>query len=273
MEIIEKIISGEKAMSTSALKEAKKSTRDFLEYYREDRERSRKTYFDFGSACELYLIDKLGFKDAVYIMDETKRPFPDKNYQTKANAEWKAAVMSANSDKLIIPATGKDSFEVITHLDILAQKHPLYDLLFQRDMNYQDAFTWACPISGLQRYSRPDLFSPSKKVIVEIKTYDDDEFERACRTHDYYLAAIDQIVGAVASGKMEEVEEYYFCAMSKKAPYFFDMYKFEFESALKVEEAYNMTLNRLKEDLAGDYKQIVWKDMPVSILKTPNYYK
>jgi hypothetical protein len=273
MQIIEQIIAGEKAISTSGLKEAKKSTRDFLEYYREDRVKDRKGYFDFGSACELYLIDKTEFNNNVFILDESKRPFPDKNYQTKANAEWKAGVLEANSDKLIIPAKGKDSFEVISEIEILAQKHPLYDLLFQKDMNYQGAFTWDCPISGFKRYSRPDLFSASKGVIVEIKTYDDEDFERACRNHDYFLAALDQIVGATASGKMQEVEEYYFCAISKKAPYFFDMYKFEFESALKVEEAYNRTLSRLKEDLNGDYSEIVWKDMPVTILKTPNYYK
>lgn len=270
---VDRIVAGEKAISTSALKAAKKSTRDFIHYY--SKTKDRKSYFDFGDACELYLIDKAGFKEQVFIMDESQRPEPSKNYQTKVNQEWKARVLEENADKLIITTTGKESFETITKLETMVLNHPLSSMLFLPDMKYQQAFEWICPITGFKRYSRTDLYSPSRRLIVEIKTYDDDDFTRTCVAQDYFLAAIDQIKGAILSGAMDEVEEYYFLAMSKKEPNFVDFFSFDFSSALRVEEAYESTLINLKKDLEDeDYlRNIVWRKSAYEKLTVPNWYK
>lgn len=268
MEAISKILSGEKAISSSALKAAKKSTRDFIHYYNKPYE--KKGYFDFGNACELYLIDKDAFYAEVAVMDESKKPEPSKDYRTKVNADWKAKFYEVNADKYIIPATGKDSFEVIQYLEVLAQKHPAYDLLIGKE--YQQPFEWICPRTGLKRYSRTDLYEDG--IIIDIKTDVDSDFTRTCVKNDYFFQAFDQMVGAVECGAMDEVKEYYWFVLGKEAPYFVDVYKLDLDQILRVEESYWSTLKRLRDDLDNaDLDNIVWRDIPVQKVTVPNYYK
>lgn len=267
-ELLEKYTGG-RAISSSALKEAKKSTRDFLYYYTKPKTTAK--HFDFGNALELYMIDKVEFYNKVAIMDETKRPEPTKDYRTKTNQEWKAQFYAENENKYIIAATGPDSFEVIQELEKIAQMHPAYDLLLGK--NYQDPFEWVCPITGFPRYARTDLFSAEDGIIIDIKTDGKDDFERACTNNDYFIQAFDQIEGALHSGKMSVVNEYYWFVFTKTAPYFVDVYKFDFEEALRVEESYYSTLRRLKSDLESDPEGIVWHQAPVAKIRIPNYYK
>ena len=72
---------------------------------------------------------------------------------------------------------------------------------------------------------------------------------------------------------MEVVNEYYWFVFTKTAPYFIDVYKFDFLEALRVEESYFSTLRRLKEDLENNPDEIVWHYVPVAKIKIPNYYK
>lgn len=268
MEIINQILSGEKSISSSALKEAKKSTREFLWYY--SKPKDRKGYFDFGNCLELYLIDKDAFYKEVAVMDESKKPEPDKDYRTKVNQEWKASFYEKNANKYIIPATGEDSFETIQYLEELAQKHPAYDLLLGKE--YQKPFEWICPRTGLKRYARTDLYEPG--IIIDIKTDANDDFVRTCVKNDYFTQAFDQMIGAVESGAMEEVKDYYWFVLGKKAPYFVDVYRFDTDAMLKVEESYWSALMRIKTDLSsGEAQDFVWRDLPIQKLTVPNYYK
>jgi len=270
-EAIEKIIKGEKSISSSALKAAKSSFRDFVHYY--EKPKDRKLHFDFGNAIELYLIDKPSFFKEVAILDESQRPVPDKNYQTKENKVWKDNFIAKNDDKLIISSTGKDSFETILKLEALAQKHPYFDMLFGADMQYQDAFEWICPRTGLKRYARTDLYSKEKGIIVDIKSCAEDDFEKEATKFDYVIQAIDQIIGAVESGKMDEVRGYYWFVLTKTEPYFVDVYQFKIEENLRAEESYWSALLQLKSDLQSDWKEIVWHQLDMKVFKLPNWYK
>ncbi len=256
-------------ISSSALKEAKKSTRDFLYYFNKPKTTAK--HFDYGNALELYMIDKPAFYKEVAIFNEDEKPVPGKDYRTKENQVWKAEFYEKNADKYIIAATGPDSFESIQALEELAKNHPAYDLLLGK--NYQDAFTWTCPVTGFPRYARTDLYCDKTGVIIDIKTDGNDNFEKACTNNDYFLQAFDQIEGALHSGKMQEVKEYYWFVFTKQAPYFVDVYQFNFEEALRVEESYYATLRRLKADLENDPESIVWHEAPVSLIKIPNYYR
>lgn len=269
---MEKIDFTQRAVSSSALKEAKKSIRSFFWYYNKPKTTTK--YFDYGSALELYLIDKTEFFKKVAILDESKRPVPDKNYQTKANKEWKDDFYASNADKYIISSTGDDSFESIKEAEKLLNMHPASDMLFGSDVSYQEAFEWTCPISGLKRYARPDLVNKEKKIIIDIKTYADDDFTRALVNNDHLLQAKDQIEGAIASGAMDEVEAYYWCAIQKKAPYHVDFYAYPIGEDLKVEEVYNSVLYKLRDALAEDDPySVVYHNVPVEKIKIPNYYK
>lgn len=262
----------QRAVSSSALKEAKKSTRDFLWYY--NKPKTTASHFDWGNACELYLIDRDAFYKQVAILDEALRPFPDKDYRTKENKEWKDKFYAENSDKYIINKTGEESFELIQKIAELVDLHPACDLLFDKDNDYQTTFEWVCPISGLKRSARPDLVNKSAGIIIDIKTYQENDFVKALVNHDHLLQAKDQIEGAIHSGQFEEVKAYYWLAISKKAPYHIDFYSYPVGEDLKVEEVYNSVLYRLRDDLAGDDPySIVYHKAPVEKIKIPNYYK
>lgn len=261
----------ERAVSSSALKEAKKSTRSFLWYYSKDK--TTTSYFDYGNSLELYLIDKEEFYKKVAVMDESKRPVPDKDYRTKENKEWKDNFYKENADKYIISATGDESFESIEEIEKLVNMHPAADILFDSGNSYQETFNWTCPISGLKRSARPDLVNKAAKRIIDIKTYADKDFERACVNNDHFLQARDQIQGAVLSGEMDEVAEYYWMAISKSAPYHVDFYAYPIGEDLKVEEVHNSIMYRLRDDLTDDAYSKVYHRAPIDKIKIPNYYK
>lgn len=262
----------QRAVSSSALKEAKKSTRDFLWYY--NKPKTTASHFSFGNACELYLIDRNAFDEKVVVLDESKRPVPDKNYQTKANKEWKDQFYLDNADKYIINKEGDESFDLIEKIAGIVDMHPACDLLFNKGNDYQTTFEWICPISGLKRSARPDLVNKESRIIIDIKTYAEDDFVKALVNRDHFLQAKDQIEGAQLSGQIEEVKAYYWFAISKKAPYHIDFYSYPIGEDLKVEEVYNSVLYRLRDDLAGDDPySIVYHKTPIEKVKIPNYYK
>lgn len=257
-------------VSSTGLKEAKKSTRDFLYYLQKPKE--QKLHFDFGNSLELYFIDRKKFNETVCVMDESERPEPTKNYKTKVNQEWKEKFLEDNKDKYIIPKTGKDSFEIIEAVAELALEHPLFHELYD-GMNYQDPFEWVCSRTGLKRYARTDLFNAEKGIIIDVKTDAQGDFERACANMDYFIQAFDQIIGAVESGKMEKVNKYYWFVITKCEPYFVDFYELDLDAILRVEESYWSTLYRLRDDLSNNPDKIVWKSGVLNKIKPKNWYK
>jgi hypothetical protein len=266
-EIRKKLLSGEKAISSSALKASLTSTRELYHYYLKDK--TTKAAFDFGNAFELYLIDKVNFYEKVAVMDETQRPEPSKNYQTKVNAEWKAKFYADNADKYIIPSDGKDSFETIVELEKIAKKHPMYEMLVKGD--YQRSFEWICPITGLKRYTRPDVVLKDEGIIIDIKTDAQDDFQRSAANNHYFLQALDHMDGALHTGCMEVVKEYYWAVFEKTEPYHVTFYQLDVENILPAEALAETALRRIKEDLEKG-TDIVWRDMPIRKLNIPAWY-
>lgn len=257
----------ERAVSSSALKALKKSIRHFAQYYSKPWE--RKLHFDFGNAIELYLLDKEDFKKKVVVLDESKRPVPDKNYQTKENKAWKDNFLELHKDKLIVSNIGADSLETMDLLEKLLDNHPSQGLVHNGSNIYQEEFHWNCPVTGLKRYARTDITNWDEGYILDMKTYADDSFERAAQKQDHFLQAWDQIQGALANGK--PVKKYYWLAISKTAPYFVDLVEFNLDATLRVEESYAMTLSRLKEALEEGVPS--YTATCISKLSVPNYYK
>ena len=266
-EIREKLLSGDKAISSSALKSALTSTRELFHYYL--KERTTSSALEFGNAFELYLIDKPSFYEQVAVMDESLRPEPSKNYQTKVNAEWKKEFYEKNADKYIIPSGGKESFETIVALEALAKKHPMYNLLLEGD--YQTEFKWKCPLTGLSRYARPDIVLKEAGIIIDIKTDGQDDFQRSAANNHYFLQALDHIDGALHSGAMETVKEYYWAVFEKSEPYHVTFYQLDVEHLLPVEAVRDVTLRRIKADLESG-QEIVWRNQAIEGIKVPTWY-
>jgi len=268
----------DKRISSTALKRAKKGTRDLLYYYVEEKE--RKGYFDFGNALELYLIDLEAFGKEVAIFDDdyhvhiTLQFFEDegkscsKPRATKYYKDNKAKFDKENEGKYIIPSTGPDSMELITILTDLANAHPFSE---QLGGDYQTTFEWTCPETKLKRMCRPDITKLKERTIIDIKTDAQGDFIRAAANNDHFLQAYDHIVGA-KEDKGVEIEEYYWFVLTKCAPYYVDVYALDVENLLRVEESYWKTLRRIREDIDAGIN-IVWHEIPVMKITPPNWYK
>jgi len=265
----------QRRISSTALKAAKESTRSLVHYYEKPKE--KKDYFDFGNAMELYLIDQDAFEEKVAIFDDrefladlmVEKPELKAPTSTSAYRNFKAEFMEANESKYIINYEGQDSFQTIKMLHKLASAHPWFTELTGE---YQTPFEWTCPRTGLKRYARTDLYCNKRNIIIDIKTDAQGDFLRAANNADHFLQAFDQITGAIESGKMKEVVGYYWFVLTKKEPYFVDVYFMDPTKMLKVEESYWSTLMRLKDDLTSG-RNIVWHQLDVQKINVPNYYK
>lgn len=266
----------EKEISSSALKAAKVSIRNLHWYYQKPKE--KKSNLDFGNAIELYLIDRKEFDATVVVFDDAERPVPDKNYQTKANKEWKDNFFAKNEGKYIINKTGKESMEVIKAIDEMLQAHPHYDKIINNDNDYQREFRWICPVTGLKRYCRTDLSNSKERYIIDIKTYADDDFLRACVNNDYFIQALDQIAGFEFNHEYPLDQEvpalkYYWLAISKSEPYHLDFYEFDSTSAMKAEEVYARVLNDINQHIDTPVNELMFKRVAMDKIRVPNYYK
>lgn len=231
-------------ISSSALKQASISMRKLWYYYNKDKD--KKGYFDFGNALELYIINTEAFAKEVAVFDDSeiiKEIGGQRPTSTKAYKEFKADFDEANKDKYIINATGKDSYETIKRLAELFKQHPTAMDLVKGD--YQKAFEWICPDTGLKRYARPDVVNEAKEYLTDIKTDATDDFSKTVGNMDYLLQAYDQIQGAIESGI--EISAYYWVVFSKSEPLAVDVYGLDVTQLLKVENKHKATLRKIKE--------------------------
>lgn len=224
-------------LSSSSIKEAKKSLKHF-EYYLKNKEQSRKSHFDFGNAFELALMDCVNkrtsvelsdFGKYVSILDESQKPKPEKDYRTKENAIWKEEFFLENQSKYIINKTGNESFETIERM-IEACSSQAYIRSLLEGSEYQTSCFWKDSQSFIKLKTRPDCVNVGKKIIIDIKTTKDgspEDFSKDCANYNYPLQAIIQIQGILASGLLDNVEHYYWLAVEKSEPFNAQLYEFQ----------------------------------------------
>lgn len=266
-------------ISSTALKRGKESTRQLLYYYEEEFERA--LHFDFGNAVELYIIDKSAFYNEVAIFDVDELGAVAQAEYEKENGKEatditrtnifkakKEEFEKENDKKYIIPLKGKDSMELIKHLSELVDRHPFREQLHG---DYQTAFEWVCPETGLNRYARPDFCKKDERTIIDIKTDAQGDFIRAAGNNDYFLQAFDHIIGATNSG-WPSVDHYYWFVLTKKEPYFVDVFELDLDKLLRVEESYYEALLRIRDDIQRG-EEIVWHKLPIKKIAPPNWYK
>jgi len=101
------------SLSATALKQLIRSPQHFIQYRLEGSADTEA--LAFGSAWHTWILQRELFFTKYRILDESKRPFPDKNYQTKANKEWKLQFFEqCTKDK--ITALTKADWETIQQM-------------------------------------------------------------------------------------------------------------------------------------------------------------
>lgn len=270
----------DRKISTTGLKKAKTSTREFVKYVLGPKE--TKSNLDFGNCVELYILDKFAgtneFEKQVAVFDEeyifakvlADNPKAVSLRATKIYKEERATFEHHNAGKYFVPKTGDNSLETLEKIQELVEKHPAMDLLAG---DYQVAFEWVCPESGLKRYCRTDILNKDKKIIVDIKTDVSGDFERACAKNDYFVQADDHIEGALATGTLDQVEGYYWFVITTGDNPHVDVFTLDIDHLLVVNSTKISTLKRLKADFEVGPENVVWHDIPVKGIKVPNWYK
>lgn len=209
----------------------------------------------FGIAFHTYLLEPQWFERDVFVLDETKRPVPDKDYKTHANADWKRAQFAENSDKEVITTA---QFELIKWMAEAIQKHELAgEILRMSQSQYECKLQWqykgtACKSLLDQRHSQ---------FINDYKTCqsaDPDEWARVSffpygydRQGGMYLAG-DSGGELPYSGRWKDV---FFTAVEKSAPYGVAVYQPSREVLSRGVEEYQM----LVEQYAACVRSGIWE--------------
>ncbi len=239
--------------SSTGLRKAKRSLKDFYLYLNGYYNNEKKSCFDFGNAFELALLDRVGFENSVTIFNEKERPESDKTFGSTKNKEWKESIY--NTQNYVINYDGSESFRVIEEM----LKSCLSDAVIRKlieNIEYQNSMFWIDE-NGLKLKTRPDICKSKKNIIVDVKTTRDgspESFSKDLSNHDYPFQSVMQIDGVIKSGFMSSVDEYYWLVVEKEPPFSATLYKFEPEDIAYCMDEYIYT----KQLVADCLKTNVW---------------
>jgi hypothetical protein len=266
-------------VSSTGLKQAKKSTRNFVWYVIHGTE--RKLTFDFGNAFEVALMDAVnGTKD----FEETTAVLPTKTWTEEALAvnpalvspkasktykELEQAFLEENQDKYLIPDVGSESKEWIDHMVYSCKSNPTIFKLLQ-GTTYQKSLVWTDPETGVKCKTRPDICMVKKNVVLDIKTTIDASprgFAKQVANMDYPLQAVMQCQGCLHTGLMPEINKYFWLAVEKSAPFNVALYELTQDDLEYFTDEYSYILKRCAKGL----KQIVEYKQESDIYKFASY--
>lgn len=240
-------------ISSTGLKRAKKSLKDFYLYQQGYYDNQKKIHFDFGNAFELALLEPDDFDSEVIIYDVEDRPEKEKGITSKANQEWKKSIF--NTDKYVINKDGKESFRVIEEM----LKSCYSDAIIQRlikNIEYQYSMYWIDQETGLKLKTRPDICRSKDNVIVDVKTTADgspEKFSKDLANFDYPFQAAMQIDGVLQSGLMAKVDKYFWLVIEKEPPFSATLYEFDSEDMEWMLTEYRYTLKCVAEALENNH--------------------
>ena len=180
--IIESIEAREMQFSPSALREFKNyGPRGLISYYMKVWKEKTPDMI-LGIAFETYALEYDNFYNQFFILDETQRPEPDKDYKTKVNREWKAEIIAANKGKFVIaPETLETIKDVDTQLKITG------DFFMDSQVGIKQAELIG-EYEGILVMGILDLYVEGKK-IWDLKKVQDAKFDRVKWTiiNDYII--------------------------------------------------------------------------------------
>lgn len=267
--------------SSTGIKHAKKSLKEFWYFKQGLYDNEQRSHFDFGNAMELALLDHEEFADKVRIFDANERPEKDKNFGSKLNKAWKEKFFSeAQANNMyVINKEGKESFETIQIiLDSCGRDKTIQTVL--KNIDYQSSIFWTDKKTGLNLKTRPDVIKSSKNVVIDIKTTTDgspENFSRALTIFDYPIQAAMQIDGVINGGLMDKVDYYFWLVLEKEPPYSAQLYEFTMEDRAFIEDQYRFLLSRVARaeelDFYPGYTDRADNELGIIRANIPPYYQ
>lgn len=264
-------------ISSTQVRTARKSLREYLWLRSGLIKTSRKSYFDFGNAFELALMDRIAFENNVVLFDESERPEKEKGITSHKNQDWKKSIL--NGSKYVIAKDGDESMDTINQMVESCYRDAVIQKLI-KNTEYQVSCFWTDEQTGLRLKSRPDICTTKKKVIVNIKTAADGSpqaFSKDLAKHDYPLQACMEITGCLRTGLLEDIDTYLWLVVEKNPPFNATLYDFSKSDIEMGMDELEYVLRKIKraheEDLFPGYTDRA--DNPHGILtaEIPLYYR
>ena len=167
-----------------------------------------------GSVYHTLILEPENFEKEVFVLNETLRPVPDKDYKTKENRDWKAGQMALNQDKYCIKST---DHEILLLMKTELQKNKFAWNLLHGEIEQ----SYYAILDGVKVKIRPDSFMPGK-YKSDLKTCNDASLE-AFKRHSFDMGY--HISGSLYSDILDLIyepeisEPFFFVAQEKTAPY------------------------------------------------------
>jgi hypothetical protein len=274
-------------LSSTQVRTAKKSLKEFEWNRRGLIEQGTKSYFDFGNAFELALMSNVEFsqnvaiiKDAEWVAEamqsnkELSKPRSSKVYQTK-----EAEFLKENAGKYLVKDRGHESFETIqAMLESCYADKAIQGLI--KNTEYQLTIFWTDPTTGLKLKTRPDICKRKKNVLVNIKTAEDGSpqaFSRELVKYDYPMQAAHEITGCLEMGAIESIDNYFWLVVEKKPPFNATIYEFTQEDIRVCLDELHWTYEKIakaeKQNLYPGYSDMADNEFGILRASIPMYYR
>lgn len=180
----------------------------------------------FGIAFHTYVLENHKFEKEIAVLDETKKPVPDKDYRTTANREWKEQWFKDNGDKEIITM---EEFERIKRMNDKLQSHELASELLNMHGNvYEQAMEWnwkRTKCKGLKDITNPNF-------LADLKTGEDVDPDGTFRRLDFFTYGYHRqsamYLDGDCGGKLHHSnkwKDFFFISIEKKPPYGIAIYQ------------------------------------------------
>lgn len=243
-------------ISATQVKIAKRSLKEFHWYRTGQIKQEQKSFFDFGNAFELALMDRDLFANGVMVMEDEKwvKAAMEKNpdLKTPRNSgtyqELKKAFEATANGYYKIMDTGKESYETIKHMVESCYRDAVIKKLIT-NTEYQVSCFWTDEQTGLRLKCRPDICKSKKNVIVNIKTALDGSpkaFSQDLAKLDYPLQACMEMTGCLRSGLMESVDNYFWLVVEKEPPFNATLYEFDESDIRSSMDELDYVLRKIK---------------------------
>lgn len=273
--------------SSTSLKIAKKSLKQFDWWRRGLLDQERKSHFDFGNAFELALLDSKGFSEKVAIMKDsewvqdalTVDPSLQKPRSSKTYQDACKEFHSKNKGLYIINDKGKESFETIqAMLESCYADKVIQGLI--KNTEYQVSLFWTDEQTGLNLKTRPDICKRKKNIVVNVKTTEDGSpkgFSKEIVNYDYPMQAAHEITGCLEMGVIDTIDNYFWLVCEKVAPYNATIYEFAQDDIRVCMDELQWTYEKIakaeKQKLYPGYSDMADNEYGILKAQIPLYYR
>lgn len=273
--------------SSTTIRWAKQSLAHYA--YMRSKPQEDKPHFSFGNAFELALLDLMNFGDKVAIADtemwlaKARKEKPDTDEEnlkrTGAYQKEKKDFLASVGGRYQINDVGPHSYECITRMLESCAKDSVIQRLI-KGVEYQLSLFWHDDQTGLGLKTRPDISKRKNNVIVNVKTVEDgspQSWSRELVKYDYPMQACIEMSGAVATGLMNSVDNYFWLVVEKVEPFNATIYEFSANDIPSCMDRLEYELDKLakakKENKFPGYTQEADNAYGILTAEIPAWYR